>query len=189
MSAKSEALPGRAARSSRDGAHRRRDFLHIATAAVGAVGIGAVAWPFIDAMNPSSDVLALSSIEVDLGGIEVGQRITVKWRGKPVFVVHRTEKEIAEAEAVDLAALRDPQSDAERVQRNEWLVVVGVCTHLGCIPLGQKDGYPRGDWGGWLCPCHFSYYDTSGRVRKGPAPRNLEVPQYVFLDDTLVKIG
>jgi ubiquinol-cytochrome c reductase iron-sulfur subunit len=168
---------------------RRRDFLYIATGVAGAVGIGAAVWPFIDSMNPAADVLALASIEVDISGIPVGQRITAKWRGHPLFIDHRTEKEITEAENVDLAALRDPETDADRVKRKEWLVVVGVCTHLGCIPLGQKSDSPRGDWGGWFCPCHGSQYDTSGRIRKGPAPRNLPVPKYVFLDDNRLRIG
>ena len=177
------------------GAHRpgeedsRRDFLILATTAVGAIGVASLAWPFIDQMNPSADVLALSTTEVDLAPVAVGQAITVKWRGKPVFVRHRTEEEIKAARSVNLADLRDPQPDQARVQRPEWLIVVGVCTHLGCIPLGQKPSDPRGDFGGWFCPCHGSHYDTSGRIRKGPAPRNLVVPDYVFLTDTMVRIG
>jgi ubiquinol-cytochrome c reductase iron-sulfur subunit len=140
-------------------------------------------------MNPAADVLALSSIEVDLGPIETGQRITVEWQGRPVFIVHRTESEIAAARADDTAELRDPAPDDLRAPRAEWLIVVGVCTHLGCIPLGQRPNEPLGGWGGWFCPCHGSHYDTSGRVRKGPAPRNLDVPSYVFLDDGRVRIG
>lgn len=162
----------------------RRDFLYVAGAGFAAVGAAAAAWPLIDQMNPSADVLALSSTEVDLANVAVGQSITVMWRGKPVFVRHRTSKEIAEAETVNVASLPDPQADAERVKKPEWLVMVGVCTHLGCVPLGQ-----RGDFGGWLCPCHGSHYDTSGRIRKGPAPTNLPVPEYTFLNDTTIRIG
>ena len=166
------------------GDETRRDFLYLATGAVAGLGALVATWPLIHQMNPARDVLALASTEVDLSAIEVGQSITVVWRGKPVFVRRRTAQEIAEAEAVPLDELRDPQSDAERVQIPEWLIMVGVCTHLGCIPLGDS-----GDFGGWYCPCHASHYDTSGRVRKGPAPQNLIIPDYVFLDDTTVKIG
>jgi len=171
-----------------DGASRR-DFLYLATIGVGAAGAAAFAWPIIDSMNPAADVLALSSIEVDLSAIEVGQSVTVKWRGKPVFIRRRSIDEINAARADDTADLVDPQPDAARVQKAEWLVMVGVCTHLGCIPLGQKTGEPRGDFGGWFCPCHGSHYDTSGRIRKGPAPKNLEVPGYAFLEDTAIRIG
>ena len=167
----------------------RRDFLYVVAGGMGAVGIGAMIWPFIDQMNPSRDVLALSSIEVDLSSIEVGQAIKVPWRGKPVFIRHRTAKEIEEARDVDVDELRDPQTDAERVQKPEWLILVGVCTHLGCIPLGTAPSDPRGDYDGWFCPCHGSHYDSSGRIRKGPAPANLHVPEYVFVDDHTVKIG
>jgi len=167
----------------------RRDFLYIATSALGAVGAAAVAWPLIDQMNPSADVLALSSTEVDISSVAVGQAITVVWRGQPVFVRHRTEKEIKEAEDVKVADLRDPQTDAQRVMKPEWLIVVGICTHLGCVPLGQKAGDKRGDYDGWYCPCHGSEYDTSGRIRQGPAPANLAVPPYAFLDDTHIRIG
>jgi len=168
---------------------RRRDFLYIASGVAGAVGVAAAAWPFIDSMNPSADVLALSSVEVDLSGIELGQRITVVWRKRPVFIDRRTPQQIARAKAEDSADLKDPEPDSARVQRDEWLIVVGVCTHLGCIPLGQKLSDPLGQWGGWFCPCHGSHYDTSGRIRKGPAPRNLAVPGYVFIDDLKVRIG
>jgi ubiquinol-cytochrome c reductase iron-sulfur subunit len=168
---------------------RRREFLYLATMGVGAVGAAAFAWPLIDSMNPAADTLALSSIEVDLSPIQVGQSITVTWRGKPVFIRRRTAEEIEEARAVKLEDLRDPEPDKERVQEPEWLILVGVCTHLGCIPLGQKSADPRGDYGGWFCPCHGSHYDTSGRIRKGPAPKNLQVPDYVFLDDSTVRIG
>ena len=170
-----------------DGA-TRRDFLDLVAWSTVAVGAGALVWPLVAQMNPSADVLALSSIEVDLSQIAVGQSVTVKWRGKPVFIRHRTEEEIKEAEANN-GDSRDPQPDSARVIKPEWLVVVGVCTHLGCVPLGNKEGEPRGDFGGWFCPCHGSHYDTSGRARKGPAPLNLAVPQYAFLTDTSVRIG
>lgn len=181
------------ARPAVEGGHQdgatRRDFLYLAAGAMGAAGVAAVAWPFIDSMNPSADVLALSETEADLSPIEVGQSITVTWRGKPVFIRRRTADEIATAEAVPLSDLRDPQTDQDRVKQPEWLVMVGICTHLGCIPLGQKQGDPKGDYGGWFCPCHGSHYDTSGRIRKGPAPTNLEVPGYAFLDDQSIRIG
>ncbi len=167
----------------------RRDFLLYATTAVGAVGTAVALWPFIDSMNPAADVLALSTTEVDLTPIAEGQAITVMWRGKPVFVRHRTAAEIQEAEAVAITELRDPQKDEDRVKKPEWLVMVGVCTHLGCIPLGQKPADPKGDFGGWFCPCHGSHYDTSGRIRKGPAPANLPVPEYAFTSDTTIRIG
>jgi ubiquinol-cytochrome c reductase iron-sulfur subunit len=167
----------------------RRDFLMLATGAVGAVGIGAVAWPLIDSMNPAADVLALASIEVDLSPVQVGQRITVKWRGKPVFIDHRTPQEIEAARKTPLSELKDPQTDEQRAKKPEWLVVVGICTHLGCIPLGQKQGDDRGSFGGWFCPCHGSVYDTAGRIRQGPAPKNLELPEYTYLDDNRLKIG
>ena len=167
----------------------RRDFLLLATATVATVGTGLAAWPLIDSMNPSADVLAIASIEVDLAPIELGQRITVVWRGQPVFIGRRTPAEIAGATADDKADLIDPALDADRVQRQEWLIVIGICTHLGCIPLGQKPSQPRGKYGGWYCPCHGSVYDTAGRVRRGPAPKNLYLPDYAFVDDTLVRIG
>ena len=157
--------------------------------AFGALGAALAVWPLIDSMNPAADTLALSTIEADLSAVETGQRITVKWRGSPVFIDRRTDKQLQEAEAVDVSRLRDPQTDAERVIKPEWLVLVGICTHLGCVPLGQKPTDDRGDWGGWFCPCHGSHYDTSGRIRKGPAPTNLVVPVYEFLDDSTVKIG
>lgn len=169
---------------------RRRDFLYIATGVAGAVGVAAAAWPFIDSMNPSAEVVAIAAIEVDLAGIALGQRITVKWRGRPVFIDHRTAAEIARAEADDHNPdLIDPATDASRVKRKEWLIVIGVCTHLGCVPLGQKPADPHGRYGGWFCPCHGSVYDTAGRVRHGPAPRNLDLPPYEFLDDMRVRIG
>jgi len=167
----------------------RRDFLNLLVNSVAVFGAAAVAWPMISSLNPSADVLALSSIDVDISQIEVGQAITVKWRGKPVFIRHRTPEEIQAAEKVDVSTLRDPQPDSARVQKPEWLILVGVCTHLGCVPQGQKPSEPRGQFGGWFCPCHGSEYDTSGRIRRGPAPLNLAVPEYVFESDTLVKIG
>jgi ubiquinol-cytochrome c reductase iron-sulfur subunit len=172
-----------------DDAGTRRDLLLLLTGATVAVGTAALIWPLIDNMNPSADVLALASTDVDLSGIEEGMRVTIKWRGKPVFVDHRTAKEIEEARAVPVDELRDPQADDDRVIEPPWLVVVGVCTHLGCVPLGQKPGDPRGDYGGWFCPCHGSHYDTSGRIRRGPAPRNLEVPEYAFTDESMIRIG
>jgi len=166
----------------------RRDFLLLSTVAVGVAGVGLAAWPFIHSMNPSRDVLALATTEVDLSPIEVGQSITVVWRGKPVFIRKRTPGEIAEAEK-SLGGDKDPQPDSERTKRPEWLVVIGICTHLGCIPLGQRVGEPRGDYNGWFCPCHGSMYDTSGRIRQGPAPRNLDVPPYQFSGDSAIVIG
>lgn len=171
-----------------DGAPRR-DMLKLTAGAMAAVGVGAFAWPFIHSMNPSADVLALASTEVDLRPITEGQAITVMWRGKPVFVRHRTAEEIRLARETALGGLPDPQADTARVQRPQWLVLVGVCTHLGCVPLGQRSTDARGDYGGWFCPCHGSHYDTSGRIRRGPAPRNLEVPTYTFLSDTTIRIG
>jgi ubiquinol-cytochrome c reductase iron-sulfur subunit len=165
----------------------RRDFLILSAQAMGAVGAGALMWPIIDSMNPSADVLALASTEVDLTPIAEGQEIKVMWRGKPVFIRHRTAAEIEEANAVNIAELRDPETDAARVKKGkeQWLVMVGVCTHLGCIPLGNG----QGDYKGWFCPCHGSHYDSAGRIRKGPAPINLVVPPYEFMSDTKVKIG
>jgi ubiquinol-cytochrome c reductase iron-sulfur subunit len=167
----------------------RRDFLVLTSSAMGVVGAGALIWPFIDSMNPAADVLALSSIDVDLNPIQVGQAITVVWRGKPVFIRHRTPAEIAEARATTLTQLPDPETDEVRAQKPEWLIVVGICTHLGCVPLGQKPTDKRGDYHGWFCPCHGSQYDISGRIRQGPAPKNLEVPPYTFLDPKIIRIG
>ena len=180
------------------GAHgdpNRRDFLMVASGALAGVGAAATAWPFINNLNPAADTLALSSIEVNVSPIQVGQAVTVKWRGKPVFIRHRTPDEIKAAEAVPLSELRDPQTDNSRVTdsakkvRPEWLIMIGVCTHLGCVPLGNKPGDPKGPFGGWFCPCHGSAYDTSGRIRQGPAPLNLAVPDYLFTSDTLVRVG
>ena len=167
----------------------RRDFLYLSSISIGGVGIAAFMWPFLKSMNPAEDTLALGSTEVDLSNILIGQSITVKWRGKPVFIRRRTQEEIVEANNVDIALLRDPMSDKDRVQKEEWLVLEGVCTHLGCVPLGQKMTDTKGEYNGWFCPCHGSHYDTSGRVRKGPAPDNLPVPPYKFISDTTIKIG
>lgn len=171
------------------GDESRRDFIYIMTGAAGAIGAAAVAWPFLDTLNPSADVLALSTVEVNLAPVQPGQSITVMWRGKPVFIRRRTPVEIDAAAKVKLSELVDPQPDSARVQKPEWLILVGICTHLGCIPSGQKTGDMRGDYNGWFCPCHGSQYDTSGRIRKGPAPKNLEVPAYTFLSDTMIRIG
>lgn len=171
------------------GTPARRDFLYYATAGAGTVAAGAAIWPLVNSMNPSADVMAMSSIDVDLDGIEVGTRITLNWQGKPVFIDRRTQEQIALARADDAADMIDPASDAERAVRPEWLIVIGICTHLGCVPLGQQSGEPRGDWKGWFCACHGSQYDTAGRVRRGPAPRNLDLPPYTFVTDTHLRIG
>ena len=167
----------------------RRDFLVISTYAMGAVGAGAFVWPRIDQMNPAADTLALASTEVDLDPIKEGQSITVKWRGKPVFIRHRTKKEIDQAKNESIENLRHPEKDEDRVIKEQYIVLVGVCTHLGCVPLVQKSGDVRGEYGGWFCPCHGSHYDYSGRIRKGPAPVNLEVPSYKFVSKNVIKIG
>ena len=167
----------------------KRDFLIVSTYALAGVGAAAFVWPLIDQMNPAADTLALASTEIDLSSLEEGQSITVKWRGKPVFVRHRTIEEIKQANEVSLDEMRDPQLDTDRVSNEKYIVLVGVCTHLGCVPLGQKTGDVKGQYGGWFCPCHGSHYDNSGRIRKGPAPTNLAVPSYKFLSETLIKIG
>jgi ubiquinol-cytochrome c reductase iron-sulfur subunit len=167
----------------------RRDFLNLVTASFVGVGVGAIAWPFINSMEPARDVLALASTDAELGTIAVGQAVTVMWRGKPIFIRHRTAKDIEEARAVPMADLKDPQTDQSRVQKEEWLVMIGICTHLGCIPLGQKPTDNKGAYDGWFCPCHGSAYDTSGRIRVGPAPRNLDIPPYAFTSDTKIRIG
>ncbi len=167
----------------------RRDFMALLAGAFGAFGGALAIWPMINSLNPAKDTLALASIEVNISDIQKGQSRTVMWRGKPVFIKHRTEEEIEAAKAVDVASLADKESDEDRVQKPEWLVAVGVCTHLGCVPTGQKTTEARGDYDGWFCPCHGSHYDTSGRIRKGPAPKNLVVPPYEFVNDTTIKIG
>ena len=169
----------------------KRDFLKLVTGATAGIGVAAVAWTFIDYMNPSKDVLAVSSVEIDLSPIALGSGITVMWQGKPIFIRHRTPQEITEAQNVNLSELRDPQTDQSRVKpgHDQWIVLIGICTHLGCIPLGNKPTDMRGEWGGWFCPCHGSQYDTSGRIRKGPAPLDLFLPPYAFTSDTRVKIG
>ncbi len=167
----------------------RRDFLIVTTTAVATVGAGLAIWPFIDSMNPAADVLAGSFTELDLAPIKPGQMVTVVWRGKPVFVGHRTDDQIARAKADDSADMVDPEPNSARAQREEWLIAIGVCTHLGCIPLGQKATEPKGDYGGWFCQCHGSHYDTSGRIRRGPAPRNLDIPPYGFISETRIRIG
>ncbi|MES2984265.1 MAG: ubiquinol-cytochrome c reductase iron-sulfur subunit [Pseudomonadota bacterium] len=165
----------------------RRDFLLLTAQAMGALGAAGLIWPFVQSMNPSADVLALASVEQDLSPIAEGQEIKVMWRGKPVFIRHRSQKNIDEANKVDISTLRDPETDAARVKKGKekWLIMVGVCTHLGCIPQGNG----AGDFDGWFCSCHGSQYDSSGRIRKGPAPKNLVIPEYTFLSDTKVKIG
>jgi ubiquinol-cytochrome c reductase iron-sulfur subunit len=169
----------------------RRDFIYMTAGAMAAVGAGAVAWPLVNSMNPAADTLAMSTTEVDISGIQAGVGKTVVWQGKPVFVRHRTPAEIQEAVAADSASMVDPQKDADRVKPGhaEWLIVVGICTHLGCVPVGESPTENRGEFGGWFCPCHGSQYDTSGRIRKGPAPKNLAVPPYTFTSDTQIKIG
>ena len=167
----------------------KRDFLFITTTGLAIAGGGAFAWSLIDTMNPSKDVLALSTTEVDLSPLEEGQSLTVMWRGKPIFIRHRSKSEINSANNVSVEDLPHRESDESRVKKQKWLVVVGVCSHLGCVPLGQKIGDSKGEYGGWFCPCHGSHYDTSGRIRKGPAPTNMEVPKYEFLNSDTIKIG
>lgn len=164
----------------------RRDFITLTAGSMAAVGAACVAWPLVDSLNPSADVLALSSIEVDLSTIKPGQTVTVKWQGKPVFITNRTQKKIEEARDVRLSELIDPEADQDRVKpgHDNWLVTIGICTHLGCVPLANQ-----GDYDGWFCPCHGSQYDSSGRVRQGPAPLNLAIPPYEFISDTKIKIG
>ncbi|WP_082092678.1 ubiquinol-cytochrome c reductase iron-sulfur subunit [Devosia epidermidihirudinis] len=164
----------------------RRDFIFVATGSVAAVGAAATIWPLINQLNPDASTLALASIEFNLAGIEVGQSVTITWRGLPVFVRHRTQKEIDEAKAVPLSDLKDPATDEERTKpgHEDWLIMIANCTHLGCVPIGEA-----GDFDGWFCPCHGSHYDSAGRIRKGPAPLNLVLPPYEFISDTLVQIG
>ena len=163
---------------------KRRDFLFTATYAVGAVGVGATVWPMIDQMNPDASVKALASTEVDVSSMQPGQSLTVLWRGKPVFIKRRTDDEIKKARTVDINDLKHPEKDEDRAKNPEWLVMLGICTHLGCVPLTDK-----GDYDGWFCPCHGSHYDTSGRIRKGPAPWNMEVPKYEFVNANTIRIG
>lgn len=174
-----------------EGGVRRRDFINIAAVAAGGVGAVGLLFPLINQMNPSADVLALAQIDVDLSSIQPGQAVKTIWRKQPIFLRNLTPAEQAAANAVDIATLRDPQTLAERTKEghSNWLITLGVCTHLGCVPLGASEGEPRGDFGGYFCPCHGSSYDTAARIRKGPAPRNLEVPEYAFLTDTSVRIG
>ena len=193
------AVSGHDTTSGAGGGPTRRDLLYLTTGMAGAVGAVAVAWPFIDQMRPDASTLALASIEVDVSALEPGMSLTVKWRGKPVFIRNRTDKEVEEAKAVALADLKDPvarnaniAADAQATDvdrsagkdKENWIVMIGSCTHLGCVPLGQA-----GDFGGWFCPCHGSHYDTAGRIRKGPAPMNLAVPVFSFVSDKVIKIG
>jgi ubiquinol-cytochrome c reductase iron-sulfur subunit len=181
----------------------RRDFIHIAATAFAGVGAAAALWPLVDQMNPDASALSLASVELDLAPIQPGQAVTIMWRGKPIFVRNRTPEEVKAAQDTPLGDLKDPAArvmgngedipatDAARTKagHEQWLVAIGICTHLGCIPKGQRAGDNRGEYGGWFCPCHGSSYDTSGRIRKGPAPRNLEIPPYAFETDTKIKIG
>jgi len=170
---------------------RRRDFINIAAVSFAGVGGAALLFPLVNQMNPSADVLALAQIDVDISAIEEGQAIKTIWRKQPVFIRNLTAAEIQEANAVDVGSLRDPQTLAERTQEGHtnWLITLGVCTHLGCVPLGAAEGENKGEFGGYFCPCHGSHYDTAARIRKGPAPLNLEVPEYAFTTDTVVRIG
>jgi len=180
-----------AAQVEADHSLRRRDFINIAAVSFAGVGAAAVVLPLVNQMNPAADVLALASIEVDISKIASGQAIKTSWRKQPVFVRNLTPKEIAEANAVDVNSLRDPQTLAERTKpgKQNWLITMGICTHLGCIPLGTGEGENRGPFGGYFCPCHGSAYDTAARIRTGPAPLNLQVPEYAFTSDTVVTIG
>lgn len=170
---------------------RRRDFIHIATVSFAGVGAAAVAMPLVSQMSASADVLALASIEVDVAAIQPGQAIKTSWRKQPVFIRNLTPAEVEAANKVDVGSLRDPQTLAERTKpgKENWLITLGVCTHLGCVPLGAASGEVKGEYGGYFCPCHGSHYDTAARIRKGPAPLNLAVPEFAFLSDTIVKIG
>ncbi|MBN9564708.1 MAG: ubiquinol-cytochrome c reductase iron-sulfur subunit [Alphaproteobacteria bacterium] len=179
---KESATPGGAAPT-------RRQFLYLSAGAMGAIGAAGMVYPFIKSMNPAADVLALASVDVDLSKIPLGQAITVVWRGKPIFIRHRTLEEVSKEQQVSLKDLPHPQEDTIRAKKPEWLVVIGICTHLGCVPQGQKSTENRGEFGGWFCPCHGSEYDVSGRIRRGPAPTNLEVPPYQFISDTMIRIG
>jgi ubiquinol-cytochrome c reductase iron-sulfur subunit len=187
----------------RHGDTTRRDFIYIATTAFAAIGAAGALWPAIDQMNPDASALSLASVDVDLAPIQTGQAITLLWRGKPIFIKNRTADEIQKAKATPLSDLKDPEAnimgsttaipatDENRTKpgKENWLVQIGICTHLGCIPKGQSPGDEKGPYGGWFCPCHGSVYDTAGRIRQGPAPRNLEIPPYQFTADTKIKIG
>jgi ubiquinol-cytochrome c reductase iron-sulfur subunit len=170
---------------------RRRDFINVAAVSFAGVGAVATLYPLVNQMNPSADVLALAQTEVDVSAIQPGQAIKTIWRKQPVFIRNLTPQEIAAANAVPLGDLRDPQTLAERTQEGKanWLITMAVCTHLGCVPLGASEGENKGEYGGYFCPCHGSHYDTAARIRKGPAPTNLEVPEYTFVSDTVVQIG
>ncbi|MBU0557449.1 MAG: ubiquinol-cytochrome c reductase iron-sulfur subunit [Alphaproteobacteria bacterium] len=170
---------------------RRRDFINIAAVSFAGVGGLAVLYPLVTQMSPSADVLAQATTEVDLSAIQPGQAIKTVFRSQPLFVRQLTEKEIAEADAVDASSLRDPQTLEERTieGKKQWLVTMGVCTHLGCVPLGAGEGENKGEYGGYFCPCHGSHYDTAARIRKGPAPKNLVVPEYQFTSDTAILVG
>ena len=173
------------------GGLRRRDFINIGAVAAGGVGALALVYPLVNQMNPSADVLALASIDVDLSAIQPGQAIKTIWRKQPIFIRHLTPQEIQQANAVDVGSLRDPETLADRTAEGkpQWLITLGVRTHLGCVPLGTAEGENRGEYHGYFCPCHGSHYDTAGRIRRGPAPINLEVPEYEFTSDTTVRIG
>jgi ubiquinol-cytochrome c reductase iron-sulfur subunit len=174
-----------------DDGMRRRDFINIAAVSVAGVGGAALLYPLINQMNPSADILALAQIDVDISAIEAGQAVKTIWRKQPIFIRHLTPQEIEAANAVDVGSLRDPQSLGDRTKpgKGQWLITLGVCTHLGCVPLGAAEGESKGEFGGYFCPCHGSHYDTAARIRKGPAPLNLEVPEYEFTSDTAVRIG
>ena len=193
MATLEDAVPAGNAPAAHDGPAdpRRRDYLQIAAVTWAGVGVGVIALPLINQMSPSADVLAQSTTEVDLAAIQPGQAIKTSFRKQPLFVRNLTPAEMASANAVNISSLRDPQTLDERTKpgKENWLITLGVCTHLGCVPLGAAEGEPRGDYGGYFCPCHGSHYDTAARIRKGPAPTNLEVPEYAFKSDTLVQIG
>jgi len=167
----------------------KRDLLGLTAASMAAIGAGAAGWTVVDSMNPAKDTLALATTEANLGALEEGNSMTVVWRGKPVFIRHRTAEEIKAARDVKMSDLKDPESDTDRVKNDKYLVMVGICSHLGCVPSGQKPSDTQGEYNGWFCPCHGSQYDTSGRIRKGPAPTNMAVPPYEFISDTVIKIG